>query len=93
MKISDYLSYYEKETGKPAPPVAIRFTAWLDDAGMKFNAIGFRDGSNSQSPLPDTIFTEWAGNSFPNDPEITEFCADFVRECYHDGLAEGRVLV
>lgn len=90
--ISDYLADYEKETGKAPSPVVVRIAAWLDDAGKKFNAMGFRDGSNSKPPLADTVFTEWAGNSFPDDPEITELCADFVRDCYHDGLAEGRAI-
>lgn len=92
MKITSYLSDYEKETGKAPSPVVTRFAAWLDDAGKKFNAMGLRDGSNSKPPLADTVFFEWAGNSFPDDPEITELCADFVRTCYQNGLAEGRAI-
>ena len=86
--ISDFLADYEKETGKVPSPEVVRFAAWLDNAGKKFKAIGFGDGSNSK-PLADTVFTEWASNSFPDDPEIAELCADFVRGCYHDGLMKG----
>lgn len=83
-----FLADYEKETGKVPSPEVVRFAAWLDNAGKKFKAIGFGDGSNSK-PLADTVFTEWASNSFPDDPEIAELCADFVRGCYHDGLMKG----
>lgn len=92
MYISDYLSDYKKETGKAPSPVVIRFAAWLDDAGKKFNAMGFRDGSNIKRPLADGIFTTWASQSFPDDTETTAFCADYVRTCYHEGLTEGRAI-
>lgn len=93
MELSDYLADYEAETGKVPSPVVIRFAAWLDDAGKKFNAMGFRDGSNIKRPLADGVFATWASNSFPDDAKTAALCADFVRDCYHDGLAEGRAIV
>lgn len=92
MNLIDYLRAYEERYGKPPTQAAIHFAAWLNDAGKKFSAIGFRDASNGKEPLPDGVFSEWAKNSFPDDVEMTALCADFVRGCYHDGLAEGRAV-
>lgn len=92
MELSDYLRAYEEQHKKPPTQVAVSFAAWLNDAGKKFSAIGFRDASNGKAPLPDGVFSEWAKNSFPDDAEMTALCADFVRGCYNEGLVEGRAI-
>lgn len=92
MELNDCLRAYREKCGKEPSPAAVRCVEWLIEAGKRFSAIGFRDGSNAQEPLADTMFDDFARNSFPDDAEMAAICADYVRGCYHDGLAEGKVL-
>lgn len=92
MELSDYLRAYEEQHKKPPTQAAVRFTAWLNDAGKKFGRIGFGDGHHHKQPLDDSVFSDWARRYFADDAEMVELCADFVRGCYHDGLAEGRAI-
>lgn len=92
MNYSDLISAYKSKTGQEPTAQANRCVEWVAKVGSKFEGIGFRDGSNSKQPLPDCIFKTWAENCFPNDAELQEVCASYVRECYQSGLAEGRAI-
>ena len=93
MNISDLLSEYKKRTNIEPSPQAIRCIEWVAKIGKKFEAVGVGDGLNSKQPLPDEIFKTWAENCFPDDIELQDVCADYIRLCYQNGLEEGRVIV
>lgn len=82
---------YEKETGKPLSPLALRIVAYFYRLGIALGDLGYQDATTGRKPLPFSVFYDLTSKALTGKRagEAVLLYGDLMFENYMIGYNKG----
>lgn len=93
MKMTDYIPEYEKQTGKPAGTIVVRFAEGMDRICEKAEHNGMEDAGKCKPACAVDLFRERIRKTLCDDQQLVDDVAELIHEAYMKGYSAGKAAV